>query len=104
MKERINWPILKNLDKGYLTDMGINTIGDQISILQAAKRYCGEQYTPGGGGGPPPVSTGVMRMETDESVPIAANKQQRVLSQVKKREIEKPEVSQCLSFSSVQTV
>ncbi|GAV05963.1 hypothetical protein RvY_16011 [Ramazzottius varieornatus] len=46
VKERINWQILKNLDKGYLTDMGINCIGDQIAILQAAKRYCGEQYHP----------------------------------------------------------
>lgn len=26
--------------------MGINCIGDQIAILQAAKRYCGEQYHP----------------------------------------------------------
>ena len=47
VKERINWHILKNLDKGYLTDMGINCIGDQIAILQAAKKYCGEQYAPG---------------------------------------------------------
>ncbi|XP_055328323.1 uncharacterized protein LOC129581346 [Paramacrobiotus metropolitanus] len=73
VKERINWAILKNLDKGYLTDMGINTIGDQISILQAAKRYSGEQYAPGSAA----VSTSVpksftlapLRMDTEEALP-----------------------------------
>ncbi|OWA50272.1 hypothetical protein BV898_14794 [Hypsibius exemplaris] len=74
VKERINWQILKNLDKGYLTDMGINCIGDQIAILQAAKKYCGEQYTPGHAKPPAPPQhqsaapqhQPVMRMDMEE--------------------------------------
>ncbi|XP_055333966.1 uncharacterized protein LOC129585351 [Paramacrobiotus metropolitanus] len=46
ISERINCSMLKNLDKGYLIDMGISTIGDQIAILQAAKRHNGERCAP----------------------------------------------------------
>ena len=105
VKERINWQILKNLDKGYLTDMGINCIGDQIAILQAAKRYCGEQYHPSNTGTlfkPPVEANGSDIMEVEETVHHSNNSPRNQNSNTVASEV--PQASQVCVISWAREV